>query len=310
MRSGILLALVAGCGNVTHYGFDAPPPPVDAAPDPADAAPDSVPARCDPTKDFGAPTLVAGINTTDDEAILSLTADERTAVIMTTFPNFDNTVAISTRGSTADAFGAPSQALTAAVHGGPGIEQTVSISPDALAMYVVRLVIANGMGTFDLDAATRTSTGDPFSVGGHVVVDGANLAANVVSATISLDGMTLYWVDTDAFHAATRVAAAEFTGARVVAPVGLLGSAPVLSNDELQLFYVPPLGQGAQDIFVATRASKNDMFHAGVPVPNVNDSMASDIPTFVTRDGCILYLASNRAGGMGGFDFWEAHRPM
>jgi hypothetical protein len=38
------------------------------------------------------------------------------------------------------------------------------------------------------------------------------------------------------------------------------------------------------------------------------NSAADDWPVFLTADGCLLYLASSRPGGLGGMDIWVAQR--
>jgi hypothetical protein len=36
----------------------------------------------------------------------------------------------------------------------------------------------------------------------------------------------------------------------------------------------------------------------------------NDVPVALTNDGCVLYISSQRPGGFGGYDIWEAHRPQ
>jgi hypothetical protein len=89
----------------------------------------------------------------------------------------------------------------------------------------------------------------------------------------------------------------------------------VLSLDRLTLFHAPFSSPGSSspyeqfsDIMVSSRASPSDSFSPAVPVPNVN-SPEQEWPLYLTEDGCQLYLASNRPGGVGGYDIWVARRP-
>ena len=40
----------------------------------------------------------------------------------------------------------------------------------------------------------------------------------------------------------------------------------------------------------------------------VTGLMVLDAPMSISADGCVLYLSSDRAGGAGGFDIWQAQR--
>jgi len=140
-----------------------------------------------------------------------------------------------------------------------------------------------------------------------VTVDGSGLV-NALSPAISADGQTLYWLDFNDFgkvFAATRSSGSTgFVNKRAASTIAI-GRSPVLSADELTLFYAD--GNGT-DVLESTRANKTEMFGTGVPVDNVN-STANDIPVALSYDGCVLYLSSNRPRGLGGYDIWEARRP-
>lgn len=102
-------------------------------------------------------------------------------------------------------------------------------------------------------------------------------------------------------------------------PLANLGPGVNTSSDELNAFISPdaltlyftssrPGGLGTEDIYVATRATKDAPW--GQPVnlgPTVNSSAKEGVP-WTTPDGLELYFRSNRAGGYGYFDIYVARR--
>jgi Tol biopolymer transport system component len=74
---------------------------------------------------------------------------------------------------------------------------------------------------------------------------------------------------------------------------------PAVSPDIRTLYFATNRSTDADaedyDVWVATRQSSADPFSMPTAVPEVNSRMA-DVPTFVTADGCTLYLSSNRSG--------------
>ncbi|MHC4431931.1 MAG: protein kinase domain-containing protein, partial [Planctomycetota bacterium] len=88
---------------------------------------------------------------------------------------------------------------------------------------------------------------------------------------------------------------------------------PSISADGLQLYFgdrrvLRPGGYGDSDIWVTTRATKNDNW--GTPVnlgPTVNSSAWDGTPA-ISADGMTLFLCSNRPGGYGSLDLWVTTR--
>jgi hypothetical protein len=297
-----LVATAAACGSVTDAhpladgGTQVPtdgPPPDDRAP----AA-----ARCDPAKPFAAPTPVAGVNTADDEIGFTLTRDELVGfvsrVAQDTAPRA--TMLTTRRARLADPFATPTPDATRALNDVAGEELLPFPSGDGLILYFSRVI---GGGDPQLMIATRASAGAAFGAEAQLLVEGAAVPGS--SAVLSGDGETLYWVDpTITLHSASRLAdPGEF-----VTQLDLSGdevARAVLSADELTLYYANSAVAG---LLVATRASRTARFGAGAALPGL-DSIAGDAPVFLTADGCVLYLKSNRPGGLGGDDLWQAARP-
>jgi len=67
-----------------------------------------------------------------------------------------------------------------------------------------------------------------------------------------------------------------------------------------------PGGPGQHDLWFATRSDAEAEFGAPAAIPGVNTAV-QDREVFVTADGCSLYFASDRPGGMGAWDLYVAH---
>jgi len=297
-----LCIVLVACGAVSDNPPDAPPGTgIDSAVDGPGTQ-----ARCDPAKPFAAATLVGNVNSSNDESSFGLTRDELTAFVGNVVqpPNLSVKILVAQRATATAAFTAPTGVPTAAINNVAGDEYGGSPVSDGLILYFHRQT-SQSIG---LVAATRTDVQSDFIAEASVTVDGTGLT-NALSATISADGQTLYWLDFQDFgkvFAATRGATpAQFSNRRAASVIAI-ASPPVLSADELTLFYSE--GNGV-DVFVSTRASKSELFDRGIPVANVN-STANDSPVALTNDGCVLYLSSARSGGIGGQDIWEARRPL
>ena len=114
---------------------------------------------------------------------------------------------------------------------------------------------------------------------------------------------------------ATEVARADFTFG-TPAPVPNVNSeyvegGPRISADGLSLFFVssrPEWEWRHHDLWVSTRAHRNDSW--GEPVnlgPTVNSSVEDGGPS-ISGDGLSLYFHSRRSGGYGGCDIWVTKR--
>jgi hypothetical protein len=123
---------------------------------------------------------------------------------------------------------------------------------------------------------------------------------------VSPDGLRLYWIDYNdlKFYSALHGGTNDVFVQRRPASTMILIS-PVVSTDGLMLYYAT--GTSAQDIFVSTRTSRDVPFGIGLSVANIN-SAENDAPLFITADGCLLFLRSNRPGGAGGADLWVTRR--
>jgi Tol biopolymer transport system component len=86
--------------------------------------------------------------------------------------------------------------------------------------------------------------------------------------------------------------------------------APAISKGGLSLYFASsrPDGFGMEDIYVSQRETRNGEW--GPPVnlgPIINTADSEMVPAF-SRDGHLLFFASNRPSGFGGVDIWVSRR--
>ena len=85
---------------------------------------------------------------------------------------------------------------------------------------------------------------------------------------------------------------------------------PAISKDELSLYFASnrPGGFGGEDIYVSQRETRDDEWGPAVNVgPTINTIDNEQVPAF-SRDGHLMFFASNRPGGFGGVDIWVSRR--
>jgi len=85
---------------------------------------------------------------------------------------------------------------------------------------------------------------------------------------------------------------------------------PAISKDGLSLYFAStrPGGVGGEDIYVSQRESQDSEW--GPPVnlgPIINTTANEMVPAF-SRDGHLLFFATNRPLGFGGVDIWVSRR--
>jgi hypothetical protein len=67
-----------------------------------------------------------------------------------------------------------------------------------------------------------------------------------------------------------------------------------------------PGGFGETDLWMTTRASIEDEWSSPKPLPKLINSPLDEGAATLSLDGSILYFASRRPGGFGGWDQWQA----
>jgi Tol biopolymer transport system component len=319
---GALVVCAALPSACARFGDDTSSPvedaaTLDAAPagDASDAsdAPSLIDGACW-TRPFGVPVNVPELSSVALELSVRLSPDERTAFLATNRDGGAGGVDLytSTRATRSEPFGPPSllPLNTAADDTHP------SLSFDGLSLYFVSAQPSpDGGGTSsDIYVAVRPTSTFPFGAPALVTALSGPFEDSFPYAAPT--GGMYFASNRDGemkiFFAAQ--AAGSFAPPAPVDDVhepGTLSNLPVVSADGLWLYFASSRGgggaQGELDIWVAQRESLTLPFGAPVNVAELN-TPSSDRPSWISADGCRMYLTSTRAGGLGDLDVWRAER--
>ena len=298
-------------GSVVDTGTDSNP--IDASADvvqdtgPIDAGP-----RCDPSKPFdppvneGAPVDTAlaedGVRLSPNGLELFLTREDSIGKRINRYARKD-------LNSPWD----PATVETGLVVTPPSIPASMSLAldPPALTAYLS----VNVGGPWHIFVSGRSSIGGVWSTPAAV----ANLPSSNFTDEqpwVNPAGTRLYFMSNRSgpYHIFVATKSGVFSN-----PVQLDPSQstedrwPVLSDNELTLYYGAYDGTNGVRIYKKTRPSIGGVWTAGVPeaVLNGNGLNATSItaPTSLSSDTCEIYFISNRNGGLGMVDAWHARKP-
>jgi hypothetical protein len=264
---------------------------------------------CDVSKAFGTPVLVAGVNSTSDEIGGSLSPDELTIYFSSdrAAPGNED-LYVATRASRGDAFGAPTALSPLNTSGS---EIAPSITADGLTIYFARSGANPDVSA--LFSATRGSVASSFSAANQLALPdtGTN-----VCPFITPDNTTLYFLAPEGIAPTIYQTSVSTDGGfgTLFAPVvngghDVLGCIVAAPNG-LSAFYDANLGgAGNDDIYAATRSATNVAFGTGTDLSTLDDPEGAS-PSWLSPDGCTLYITSDRTGTTGGQDIWSATRPL
>jgi Tol biopolymer transport system component len=274
---------------------------------------------------FGEPTnLGPTVNTSADEAELSISADGLILIFMSVRPGgYGNPdLWMTTRETTIDPWGEP-------VNLGPSINSPEwdwcpSLSPDSCTLYFSSNR-PGGYGEYDIWVSTRATMddawGEPVNLGPTINYSGYDCAP-----FISEDGLELYFSsffrsggygDDDIWVSSRETKEDEWgTPVNLGPPVNSAHEElwPTLSADGLLLFFSSgrweagrPGGLGKSDIWMARRKSRDADWGEPVHLGSSVNSPDNDWAATLTADGHTLYFCSrNRPGGLGKEDIWQA----
>jgi len=213
--------------------------------------------------------------------------------------------------------GGPTQCNLAKPFGSPvlvaGIASTAEdaslrLSPDEKTAFF----FSARSGTKLLYTATRTSVTAPFS---NVSVLANVNTDNQYNPSISADGLTLFFAsyrssgigDNDIYEATRKTLTGDFTNIRPTPNVNTAASEvqPYIAHDGNTLYFVRTLPSGL-GVFRATGSLSLGFTSAGII--SAFDGPTNDSDPVPSADGLTMYWASDRPGGTGDLDIWEAHR--
>jgi len=211
---------------------------------------------------------------------------------------------VATRPTVAEPFGNPER-LGLTVNG-PGDEGGPDISADGLELFFDR-------DDGNIYVSARVTTAQPFGqprklgAGGHPDISADGLDLYFSSSQLEGRGGGDLWVESRPGQAASFGPPINL-GPTVNSPVN--DGEPSIADDGLALFFASDRspGSGNLDLWVTTRASRSDPFHKPRNLgPAVNSFFNDDTPE-ISTDGKTLLFMSNRPGGSGFFDLYEARR--
>lgn len=181
-----------------------------------------------------------------------------------------------------------------------GDESGLHLSRDGLTMYFASNR-AGGLGNHDIYRASRPTLTQPFAAPVHL----ATVSTAGDESGPAVDGSELLLMIT-ANPAPRDLYASEraTTTAPWPPPAPIAGldsssdqSGPDPSPDGLAVYFASDRagGLGAQDLYVATRPTRNDPFGTAVALTSINSTVA-DNTVWTSADGRTLYFASARSG--------------
>lgn len=266
-------------------------------------------ARCNPSAPFGAPVEMTDLNSGYSDEGATLSPDELTVYFDSSRPGglggYD--LYVATRAQRTDPFSAP--ALLAGVNTSAN-ERNPTVTADGLTLYA-----SNGGGSmFDTLFATRTSATSSF--GSLAAVTGLGGSGSNAASVVLPDGSALYLTSgRSGTYQMYRTVPAGSAGAMevptLVTGADLSGSNnnvdPVVTPDELTLYFASFPTSGSENIYVASRTSAAVGFSAPVELPSLTVSTGIDVPTWVSADNCVLYFT---AGPAGHYRLYVASKPQ
>jgi hypothetical protein len=267
---------------------------------------------------FGEPTnLGPVVNSSAVDQTLNITADGLSLYLSSDRPGGHGSLDlyVATRESTDDDWGPPVN-LGPTVNT-PSLEGHGCISADGLTLYFCSNR-PGGFGSYDLWVTTRAIKAEnwctPVNLGPTV-----NSSTYAMESSISPDGLTLWFESprpgglggADVWMT-TRPTISDPWGPPVNLGPPVNGAFddgdPSISDDGRILFFTSgrPGGYGSYDLWVSTRKTTHDQWGTPVNLGRSVNQTYNELGANISPDGRTLYFNSNRAGGYGSYDLWQA----
>jgi len=267
---------------------------------------------------FGEPTnLGATVNTSFNDAGPSIAADGLTLFFVSKRPGGfgDNDLWLTERPTTSAPWQEPVNLGTEI--NGPARDQGPNISSDGLSLFFMS-DRSGGHGLLDLwlsvRATTEDSWGAPVNLGPTI-----NTSVDDASPCLSADRLTLFFSsDRPGGHGGrdlwmtTRPSEDGSWGQPAnlgsVVNTSAYDNAPAISVDGLLVFFWSnrPGGYGNRDLWMTRRSTKDDPWSPAVNVGEAINTPAKESNPCISADGRILYFWSDRIGGFGHNDLYQA----
>jgi hypothetical protein len=287
MRPGLFVFAIAGCGSVKATQTDAP-----VTDDAADI--DAPGAACDLAKPFAPAIEVANLhNAAFNDTHATLSADERTIFFASdrdtpvgSAPIFH--IYSATRPSVMMPFTAPAQ--VGALFSTDG-ESHPSVSPDGNTIFFDSFRPQAG-GVVNIFTSTRSSVAVNFPTPTHVTGSGS-----MIDPAITTDGTVLYAANLSSGQISRfDKSGAGFGVPQTAAFPSQFSICSPVTNDDLTVFL--GLGDSTGGEIIATRRpSLTDAFPEPMRVNELKTSAAIAEPSWLSPDGCRLYLTYGELNG-------------
>jgi len=233
----------------------------------------------------------------------------------------DNDLWVMTRATRDDDWGPP-------INLGPAVNSSVRecdvcISADGLELYFDAYNRSGGYGNWDIWVSRRQTKNDPWSTAVNLGPP-INGSSRDSSPSISSDGLEFYFASSrlggqgnDDIYVAKRATKNDPWGEPVNLGAIVNSSAyecgNKISSDSLMLFFsgetVSPYrsgGFGLSDIWMTRRATIDDEWNEPVNLGPLVNSSSQDYGPVISQEGDTLYFGSNRTGGSGNYDIYQA----
>jgi len=222
---------------------------------------------------------------------------------------------VATRATTGDDWGIPAN-LGPTINSSQGVLGP-HISRDGLSLYFASNQ-PGGYGGWDIYVTTRLTLSDPWDTPVNLGPP-VNSSANDVGLSISADGLSLFFDSQRSggsggpdLWITTRATKDDDWGEPMnLGPTvnsSVNDGRPNISPDGLTLFFTSkrPGGSGDADLWMTTRATKDDPWTGPVNLGSTVNSVSLEFGPGISADGSTLYFVSGRSGGIGGGDIWQA----
>ena len=269
---------------------------------------------CDLAQPFGAPVMAPGLNSAADDYAVSVSGDGLSAIVASNRTDFGGAgnydLYQATRTSATAAFG--SFVLMPNLNSS-GADTKPALTPDGLQLFFSSDRPGAGTG-YDIYLATRPNLQAAFGATALVTAVSSTVADLVGSVTP--DGRQLYFDRTTAANG-RDIYVQDLASIQPPTLVSELNSKydeghAVLSGDLLTVYWASTRASltsddGSQEanVLVAHRTTPTGPFSGLAAVTELNTTSA-EFPTYLSPDGCTIYIDSNRSGRQ---HLWVASKP-